>query len=196
MASTIKALRSLPLFELIGAPMVAIVQAQSQAARATVEFIEQVGFNPPDEEAAASELDVGDLRMAEFRYRKADERGEQTDFVARVPVLSLVPIPGIQVKTAKVAFTAKITDVISEEAKTTQSKRATNQPSYLRPALTNLRGTLATGTKASGDKNAARGNFEINIEIELEQMPLAPGLEKILNLLDQAINDQKQSDNK
>ncbi len=192
MASAIKELRSLPLFELIGAPMVAIVQAQTQAARATVEFIEQVGFNPPDENAATSELDVGDLRMAEFRYRKADEQGNQNDFVARVPVLSLVPIPGIQVKNAKVAFTAKITDVVSEAAKTTQSKRAGSQPAYLKPALTNLRGTLAAGAKANGEKNAGRGNFEINIEIELEQMPLAPGMEKILNLLDQAINDQKK----
>ena len=192
MASAIKELRSLPLYDLIGAPMVAIVQAQTQAARATVDFIEQVGFMPPGEDEAASELDVGDLRMAEFRYRKADERGVQNDFVARVPVLSLVPIPGIQVKNAKIAFTAKITDVVTENAKTTQSKRAVSQSAYLRPTLTNLRGTLAAGAKANGEKSAARGNFEINIEIELEQMPLAPGMEKILNLLDQAISDTKK----
>src|SRR5439155_11165165 len=103
MANGVKDIRSLLLFEIIGAPLVAIVQAQIQAARATVEFIEKVGFITEGEHKA-SELDIGSLRMAEFRYSKLDENGKTAEFVAKIPVLSLVPIPGIQVKNAKISF--------------------------------------------------------------------------------------------
>ena len=76
MSNGVKELRSLPLFEIIGAPLIAIVQAQAQAARATVEFIEKVGF--VEEEASAdAEVKVGALRMAEFNYVKPDENGER-----------------------------------------------------------------------------------------------------------------------
>jgi hypothetical protein len=192
--AVIKELRSLPLHEIIGAPLAAIVQAQTQAARATVEFIEKVGFIAGQK--PHTELDIGALRMAEFRYEKADETGATAEFTARVPVLSLVPIPGIQVKTARISFVAKITDAVREKSLNAyQQRRAltgekTETTSWLKPASTTLRGSLApaaqTNTKSG---QAIRGNGELRIEIELEQMPLAPGLEKLLNLMEQAISE-------
>jgi hypothetical protein len=192
MSNGVKELRSLPLFEIIGAPLIAIVQAQAQAARATVEFIEQVGF-VKEEEGTDAEPKVGALRMAEFSYTKLDENREPARFAAQVPVLSLVPIPGIQVRQAKISFTAKITDAVTESAASAQSRRAAPaaQPAWLRPSLTNFRGSLAPAARPSDNQAQARGNFEMNIEVELEQMPIAPGLEKILNLMDQAINESK-----
>ena len=56
MADGIKDLRSLPLFEIIGAPLMAVVQADVQATRATVDFIQTVGFTAPP---TGSELDAG-----------------------------------------------------------------------------------------------------------------------------------------
>lgn len=192
MSNGVKELRSLPLFEIIGAPLVAIVQAQAQAARATVEFIEAIGFNPAEKEGD-SENKAGELRMAEFIYTKPDENREPATFVARVPVLSLVPIPGIQVKNAKISFTAKITDAVDEPSESLRSRKAADpaQPAWLRPSLTNFRGSLAPAARPSDKETPARGNFEMNIEVELEQMPIAPGLEKILNLMDQSINESK-----
>jgi hypothetical protein len=192
MSNGVKELRSLPLFEIIGAPLIAIVQAQAQAARATVEFIEQVGF-VQEEEGTDAETKVGALRMAEFSYTKLDENREPARFAARVPVLSLVPIPGIQVRQAKISFTAKITDAVTESAASAQSRRASPsaQPAWLRPSLTNFRGSLAPASRPSDNQAQARGNFEMNIEVELEQMPIAPGLEKILTMMDQAINESK-----
>lgn len=192
MSDGVKDLRSLPLHEIIGAPLIAIVQAQAQAARVTVEFIEKVGFIPRSGEGAATELGGGTLRQAEFRYTKPDETGRPAEFVVRVPVLSLVPIPGIQVKNARIAFTAKITDVFSENAESAQSPRAApSRPTWLRPTLTQFRGSLAPAQKTTEGNGVARGNFELSIEVELEQMPIAPGLEKILNMMDQAISEEK-----
>ena len=196
MSYGVKDLRSLPLFEIIGAPLIALVQAQTQAARATVEFIEKVGFDRKDSQEGPSELNVGTLRMAEFRYTKMDENREPAEFVARVPVLSLVPIPGIQMKNAKISFTAKITDVYEEEAKTTQSTQVVKKPTWLKEALTQFRGSLAPETKTTKENLAVRGNYELNIEVELEQLPIAAGIEKILSMMDQAITDEKKGTNR
>jgi hypothetical protein len=190
----VKDIRSLPLGEIIGAPLAAVVQAQTQAARATVEFIEKVGFIA--DEKRASELDIGKLRMAEFRYQKANENGVAADFTARVPVLSLVPIPGIQVKSARISFVAKINDAVSEKSDNAQQQRRAKggetTASWLRPNLTSLRGSLAPAAQTNPKSGqAVRGSGELKVEIELEQMPLAPGLEKLLNLMEQAIGDEQ-----
>jgi uncharacterized protein DUF2589 len=185
MSNGVKDLRTLPLFELIGAPLVAMVQAEILAARATVDYIEKVGFVP-----GADPSQPGSLRMAAFRYTKLDESRQPAEFTAQVPVLSLVPIPGIQIKTAKVSFAARITDAYTEAAATSQTSGGTRS-SWLQPALTQYRGGLAPIARASSGKNEVKGTYELDIQVELEQMPLAPGLEKILSMMDQAIGDAK-----
>lgn len=44
----VEAISSLPFGMLIGAPLTAAIEAQTQSAKATVDFILQVGFLPPD----------------------------------------------------------------------------------------------------------------------------------------------------
>lgn len=184
MADAVKDLRALPLQELIGAPLVALVQAQALASRATVDFVEQVGFI-----SGATESAPAQLRMAEFRYEKNDSSGTPAAFAARVPVLSLVPIPGIQVKDARIAFTAKITDAFSEPANggVPGKKDGSATPAFLRPVLTHFRGSLAPERKPG--THESRGSCELNIEVTLEKMPIAPGLEKVLQMMEQAIQD-------
>ena len=175
----------------IGAPLVAMVQAEVQSARATVEYIREVGFVGGDEGTGSrSESDqrLGDLRMARFTYVKPDESGGAATYQAEVPLLSLVPIPGIRIKQAKVGFTAKINDAYTEEA---SGQPATRSSLWLRPALTQFRGSLTSKTRS---KEEVRGAYELDIELEVEQMPIAPGLEKLLMTFDEAINDQKQGE--
>jgi len=185
MAEIVKDLRALPLQELIGAPLVALVQAQALAARATVDFVEQVGFIPGSDAG-----DPASLRMAEFHYEKNDATGTPATFAARVPVLSLVPVPGIQIKNARIAFTAKISDAFTEPAgRGSSSKTGGATPGYLQPVLTHFRGSLAPERKPGAGQGDARGSCELIIEVNIEQMPLAPGMEKILQMMDQSIQD-------
>ena len=198
MSIAVKDLRSLPLFEIIGAPLVAVVQAETQAMRATVEYIQRVGFSEPGDSAKDN---FGKLRMAEFRYVKPDASGMPAEFLAQVPVLSLVPIPGVRVKTAKISFAAKITDVYSEETGSGSASKSISRDSevvasarlgqWLKPTITQFRGSLAPAPRKTTDQ--VRGSYELNIEIELEQMPIAPGLEKLLHTLDQAISDEERA---
>ena len=104
MSESIKEPRLLNLYELIAGPLIAIIEAESQAAKTTLEYIEKVGFNAPASRSTENQMKVGKLRMAEFTYRKLDQNNKLTDFKVSVPILSLVPIPIIQINQAKISF--------------------------------------------------------------------------------------------
>jgi hypothetical protein len=190
MADTIQGIRSLRLHELIGATLTAIVQADAQAAQSTLEFIETVGFIPPTSEGESPRL-----RMAEFRYEKLDENNEIAPFVVSVPLLSLVPIPGLQVKEAELAFSAKITDIAVEKPQT----GATAPPNLATGALAaNLLPTrvnlFAKPVASSGAKDQeVRGTFHLDIKVSLQQADIPLGVEKVFDLMDQAIRDRKEN---
>lgn len=201
MANGVQDLKSLPLQDIIGAPVSAIVQAETQASRTALQFIEKVGFvKAADAPADASALDVGSLRMVEFGYTKPDENGDPAEYVARIPLLALFPIPGIRVKLAKIAFTAKITDVYTETTSETQTGETSGstpadgtgdgtEPSFLSAPTVNFRGSLVSNASSTGTTTSS---YDLNIQLELEQTPLSPGMAKLLNMLDLAIGETKK----
>ena len=195
--------RSLDLHELIGATLISIVRADTEAAKATLDFIKTVGFIPSEAEEETAEVDqttieAGQLRMAEFRYQKLDENNETSQFVASVPILSLVPIPGLQIKEAKLAFSAKISDIIPESrqsrAKTTEAAAETSKLLLRRIKPVSHR-ILAQPVAASGTKNQeVKGAFHLDLEVSLQQADTPLGVEKILVLMDQAIRDRQDTE--
>ena len=201
MANGVQDLKSLPLQDIIGAPVSAIVQAEAQASRTALQFIEKVGFvKAADAPADASALDVGSLRMVEFGYTKPDENGDPAEFVARIPLLALFPIPGMRVKLAKIAFTAKITDVYTESTSETETgETGSSAPadgtddeegsSFLNAPVVNFRGSLVSNTSTT---NNTTSSYDLNIQLELEQTPLSPGMAKLLSMLDLAIGETKK----
>jgi hypothetical protein len=196
MANGVQDLKSIPLQDIIGAPVSAIVQAEAQAARTALEFIEKVGFvKNPEAPPESPALDVGSLRMVEFGYTKPDENGQPAEFSARIPLLALFPIPGIRVKLAKIAFTAKITDVYTESTQTSETETGegtgggTGEPAFLNAPAVNFRGSLVSSTSTD---STTTSSYDLNIQLELEQTPLSPGMAKLLTMLDLAINESKK----
>ncbi|WP_428267626.1 DUF2589 domain-containing protein [Haliangium sp.] len=180
MAEEVKDLKSLPLYEIIGAPISAMVQAESQAAWTALEFIEKVGFQPPDADG------VHQIKMVEFGYTKPGPDGEPTEFVARIPLLALLPLPGIRIKTARVGFAAKISDVYTESEESQQSGTG----SWLESGTgVQFRGSLVS---SSATTQTTQQSYDMNISVELEQSGTTPGVLKLLEILEQAIHDSQQ----
>jgi hypothetical protein len=138
--------------------------------------------------------------MVEFGYTKPDENGDPAEFVARIPLLALFPIPGIRVKLAKIAFTAKITDVYTETTSDTETGETSDdtppdgtgdeaEPSFLDTPTVNFRGSLVSSSSSTGTTTSS---YDLNIQLELEQTPLSPGMAKLLNMLDLAIGETKK----
>lgn len=194
MANGVQDLKSLPLQDILGAPISALVQAEAQASRTALDFIEQVGFvRPPEAPPDTSALDVGKLRMVEFGYTKLDGDGNPAEFTARIPLLALFPIPGMRVKLATLSFTAKITDVFTETTSQTAEGEVggdtpTSDPFLTRPQV-GFRGSLVS---SSGTQGTTTSSYDLNIKVELEQTPVSPGMAKLQSMLDLAISDSQR----
>lgn len=104
------ALKSLPLSQLISAPLVAALDAQVQLAKATEDFIKTIGFAPSTVPGGAAEP-----RMASFAFsRPAMDESDpsltrQEEVRMEVPMLAIVKIPSLHIDTMDLAFEVAVT---------------------------------------------------------------------------------------
>lgn len=175
-----KELSAIDFAAMIGGPLVAVINAQSQAASATLNFIRQVGF---EGEHAAS---------IPFQYKKSiQQKDGSTDVESvqlSVPILSLLPVPFIRIQEANIEFRAKVVGVYESEEETTEEEtgreRAASQSSMpvLRVAFSH-RNRSALGADSSR-------SYSMNVRIRAVQDELPIGLERLLTTLESHIQEQ------
>ncbi len=71
---------------MIGGPLVAVINAQAQAAMSTVNFIKAVGFKKSAEEAAGGDTSTQEPIYVTFKYPK-----ELSPYVPAVPAVAAIP---------------------------------------------------------------------------------------------------------
>lgn len=108
---------TISLGSIIGGTLNAMVEAQSQAANTTMQYINSVGFETSDGNSTP--------RYVNVQYEKENGQldGDKKEIVTTkmsVPLLSLVPIPYIRIDDASIDFNVKINSV--EESKSKEEK--------------------------------------------------------------------------
>jgi Protein of unknown function (DUF2589) len=141
-------LTQLPFGNIIGGPMKAAIEAQAVAARATVEFIREVGFTPAVEGGALVDNDLlaienvgskkrakpeasfGEIRTVTFTYKTQSEQAPSgapansttanadRDVSLTVPLLTIVPIPYLRIDEMTIDFMVKVTEEVRNTQKT------------------------------------------------------------------------------
>lgn len=167
----------LSLAQLIGAPIHALVDAEAQSAMATARFIRAVGFTGSGEGMD----DLGELYMAKFQRRRRREGGGEEAVEVQIPLLSMLPIPALQIKDAELDYTVKIvqTEALpqrqSEANQLITSKRMgpTGEP----PAT--LRATFAREQRP-GDRRSI--DMLVKMKLRIEQADMPGGLAQLLAL--------------
>jgi hypothetical protein len=167
---------SLTLGQAVGNILSALVDAQARAARTTVEFIEDVGFQP----AAAGEPPT--LRRVEFSYTKRDENDDEAVFEVSLPLLGLVDIPLIAVKRAKIDLEFQVSSV-SEPDQPGPTPFPRPLPEKAVPVI---KGRVLTGRTTTVDQ---RGSIKVSVEVEKADLP--PGLSRALDVLEVAAHEKK-----
>lgn len=214
MARKISEIQSLPFYQIIGAPLLALVQGQAQAAQATAEFIEQVGFGKPRQETGSDvesttsgsgdeagstvesqsndsndseeSSELGKLRMARFTYRKPGDMGELVEYQAEVPILSLVPIPSIEIKEADLEFFIKVTDIQTETIKTAVSGQDTELAEWLAQGRVGFRAAMGKmETTTAGER---RTDLQMRVHMKVGQSDIPVGMEHLFRFMDQSIS--------
>jgi hypothetical protein len=186
----------LNLYELIGAPLLAVVQAESQAAQVSAQFIKQIGFTQeesPSQPGAVTDRDLeqgghfGDLKMVHFRHQARDPQGRLETRQLDVPALSLFPIPLLQVKHAEFDFAIRILDHESRgpEHRPDTPVQKTDRLEFLSKNRVELKGAISQQQpQIAGQRTTA---MALHVKIRMEQADMPAGLMKMLSVLDQSI---------
>ncbi len=176
MANPADDMRGLPVEELISAPLIAAANSQGKLAMITADFIQKVGVK-----------ESGDIRTVEFKYEDTNENGETTQKKLDVPLLSIVNIPSLSVKSVDVGFTMEIkTQSMDKSSNETNTKvEATYGGSWWCPVKCKMSGTIATKSEntRSTDKSA---KYDIKVSARDDGMP--EGLSRVLDIIGGSIS--------
>lgn len=173
---TIRRLEALELSEFLGSLLGSVVDAQAQSARATVNFIDEVGFETTPE---------GDrMRTVTIRYTKKDENDEPAEFEATVPLLSLVSIPSLAVREAKLSFSYDV--VVSASGSDTTSP-GTGFGSAAGSKLALIKGYARRTSPDTG--SSAKRASSIDLDVTLEQLEVPIGVERLFDLAELGITE-------
>lgn len=196
-------LRQIPFDQLIGAPMKAAIEAQALSAQSSIEFIQKIGFKdtggdyqPTDMLLAdpSKDADAGELRNVTFKYKKKDEDDTVKDFELTVPLLAITPIPYLRIQEMTIDFSAKLTDAI-ERTTNTSFKLDTNvggsYSAFWSPIKLDFR-VSATFTTQTQTTARSQREYQLTIHVRAVQDEMPSGMSKILDMLEDAIQDVKQ----
>ncbi len=201
-------LSSIDFESMIGGPLVAVINAQAQAAMTTVNFIKEVGFKKPKTEGVAGEdSSTEEPIYVTFKYMKetvpyqpavpADPSGTPagSDYVPAVyepqeltvPILTMLPIPFIRIDLTTIDFNAKINSV---EYRKTDTRLKVDASLEAKAGW--LWGSAKLKVSTSYQRSSQQGNtvnrtYSLVIHVKAVQDEMPAGMEKILSILEGAI---------
>jgi hypothetical protein len=173
----------LGLGELLGSLLGAVVTAQQQSSRATLDFVEEVGF---ERRTAADGTVSHEIRSVALRYRKRDENGQQADFEVDVPLLALVNPPALAVSEATLTFNYDILSVAGAPPPPAPDAGPGPVVPIGRPPV--LRGVIRRRAAAETPKDAS---LSVDVTVTLRQEPPPVGVARLLDLAELGITESR-----
>jgi hypothetical protein len=169
--------------EMIGAPLHAIIEGETIAAQASADFIKTVGFVP---NGAADSF--GSLRMITFQFERQSEveTGKTETATMRVPLLSLIPIPLLQVKNASIEFGLNITEFLTNKTETTGSTTPFLSPPKARVKV--LPQPIPTKSTTTQDTTT---KVDVQLKMNIVQADIPSGLAKLFSVFEAAMGEIK-----
>jgi hypothetical protein len=199
--AAVNELKQIPFAHLIGAPLKAAIESQALAAKTTVDFIKEVGFQPPSgdldiaDPTSPDDADMGTVRNVTFQYTKKDEDGTESSFTLTVPILTITPIPYIRIDEMTIDFHAKLTDAVVDKRSTSASVNSTLSGSYgsfWTPVKVSFR--VSSTYKTDTSRTAAQTReYKMDIHVRAVQDEMPAGLSKILDILEDAILNEPET---
>jgi hypothetical protein len=185
-------LSSLDFESMIGGPLIAVVNAQAQAAMTSVDYIKGVGFK-------GEEPDIEPV-MVSFSYKRPVERTdadgnsviEPADFTLTVPILTMLPIPFIRVEETEIDFNAKIVSTQFRETNSTLKLGSEFEAKAgYGPFSAKLKTTFSYQRNTSAGSKVER-TYSLHVHVRAVQDEMPAGTERLLSILENAIQENPQ----
>ncbi len=173
--------RVMDLRQLIAAPLVATVEADALSTKKYLDHLFSVGFEPdetyPDR--------PGKMKYVTFSYR---EQGKEKTI--SLPLMSLIPLPLLQVKEAEFDFDINIIDAItSQEEKSFSLVEGEVNESDEEESAFSLRASLSpsSGSGKSGSSSNQSMSANMKVKISMQQADVPGGLTNLLHLTNNSV---------
>jgi hypothetical protein len=169
-----------PLENLIGGPLQAIVRADAMAAQSSLQFFEEIGFEPRRDKESPT------IRTMDFTYTHPvpDPANPgtviDTPTTVRVPVISMLSIPNLTISETNVDFNVRIVGFASIKKNEKASETSVIKLPFSIQGIFTSRPPIAVAP-ANGDP------FTISISIKMKKEVMPEAEKRILALLDDAI---------
>lgn len=174
---------ALPMEQIIGGPMQAIVKAQALAASTTAEFIQTVGL----QDGGGGNLRARTVDFS-FERKKPDATTDtvKTERVTlSVPLLTIVPTPYIRVQEATIEFEANVSSSTLTQTDTNLGLEASASGGFWGVKLS----VKATYSRQTSVKDQVNRSATLKVNVKAVQDELPAGLAKVLEILETAVND-------
>lgn len=181
---------ALPMEQIIGGPLQAVVKAQALAASSTADFIQNVGLQAqgtaPNQTFTARTVDFS------FDRTRAEESNDTTateTVTLSVPLLTILPIPFIRVEQATIDFEAKVSSQTIDRSATQFNlgvQAGARAGALMWGASLNVNVSYASQTSRSDTVNRS-AVLQVHVKAVQDEMPT--GLSRVLGILETAIND-------
>lgn len=195
MADPTTTLVTTDLAQFLGASLTAIVEADAMAADTFRRFLEEVAFDGGDdpedlssESASVTQAramlgdngrKLGRLRYVSFAYDHV-RNGERVTSVIKLPLISLLPLPAMQVREATVDFNVRILGTSASPKRPPLRSASTRAAPPPRPPS-----VLVAPARAS-NKSDTSAIMKVHVVMESADMPM--GLATLLNLTSQGVS--------
>lgn len=191
---------SIDFESMIGGPLIAVVNAQAQAALSTINFVKQVGFKPGTkagnkDPTKPEEPGVGEPIYVTFRYNRLipakPTEGDKPAVEAKteevelsVPILTMTPVPFIRVADTKIEFKAKI-DAI--ERSQTDSSLSVTADAEAKAGFAFWSAQLkvnASYQRSTKEESQITRSYSMDVNVHAVQDEMPGGLERLLSILE------------
>lgn len=168
------------LFEM---PIKAVIDANEYAARTAVDFIRKYGFT-----GKKGDDDWGELKMIRFSYEYL-QNGVSKKMVVEIPLISMIPLPLLEVKRANFDFAIRIIDQVIIGKDGHLDSKAPALPS------TSVLALLVPERKSQLEERLERNlvsNMDVRVEVERSDIPA--GLLELMNLAQSATSGEESKE--
>ncbi len=195
---------------LIGGPLTAACDAQVKLANATADFIKVIGFNPPVA-ASPGPDDVGPIRVASFTFSRPVAPRDAVPAVAAtstspalpaipailagttetvnltVPMLALVQVPALSIKTVDIVFDMEVKSSSSTKSSTDESLSVKADASAKWGVV---KASISIQGSVSAHKEHTRStdnSAKYHVQVQATDTGMPEGLRRVLDIMNSAI---------
>lgn len=178
--------------DLIGGPLSAAVKASFNLAKSTADFVTQVGFEGKDD--GKGNIVPGNVRNVDFAFEKTGDDGKQQIVKLAVPMLTIVPIPSLQVDVVDITFDMEVKSSTSDTSKL-------NASASVEASASGGWGPFKAEVKIAGSVSTAKENTrtsdtsaKYHVQVKAGSRDIPEGLSRVLDIMHQAIAPGKPQD--